>query len=251
MNTKSSTTIPNGSTRENVEKAALFYFYRLIDPIDGKTKYIGRTVDISSRMRNHIYEAKKNNRNKRERWIIYLLRRNLFPIVKTIYSQYCNIEEAIRLEKMYVTLYSKYYELKNSPDNYLGSVLTGTPVHQYNLEGFYVASYANANQANIHTGVKDCNILRCCKNINGYGTKTAGNYFWSFERLDKYPFDYVENWREQKGKEVFQYSLEGKLLKSYLTARKAQRETGVSFKKISACCNQRQKSAGGFIWKFE
>lgn len=248
---KSSTTIPEGSTHENVEKAALFNFYKLIDPIDGKTKYIGRTVDVSNRLRNHIYESKKNNRNKRERWIVYLLRRNEKPIMKVIYSEVCTIEKAIQLEKMYVTLYSKYYDLKNSPDNYLGLVLTGTPVYQYSLDGCFISSYENSHQAFLTSSVKDCNILRCCKNVNGYGTKTAGKYFWSFVKYDKYPHQYVEAWRENKGKIVFQFDLNEKIVSQYKNARIAQKETGVCFKKISACCNMRQKSAGGFIWKFK
>jgi len=251
INTKSSTTIPEGSTHESVEKAALFSFYKLVDPIDGKTKYIGRTVNVGNRLRNHIYEAKKNNRNKRERWIMYLLRRNKMPILKVIYSEICTIERAICLEKIYVTLYSKYYDLKNSPDNYLGAMLTGTPVYQYDLNGFFVSKYENSHQANIKTGVKDCNILRCCKNMNGYGTKTAGNFFWSFEKFEKYPHEYILNWRKLKGKKVFQYDKEGTLVNSYITAREAERKTNISFKKISACCNGRQKSAGGFTWKFE
>lgn len=251
INTKSSTTIPHGSTHENVEKAALFNFYKLIDPLDGKTKYIGRTVNVPNRLRNHIYEAKKNNRNKRERWIMYLLRRNKTPILKVIYSEFCTIDRAIELEKMYVTIYSKYYTLKNSPDNYLGAVLTGTPVYQYGLNGLFISSFENAHQASLKTGTKDSNILRCCKNANGYGTKTAGGYFWSFEKFDKYPFEYVRNWRESKGKKVFQYDTNGSFVECYNNAREAEKKTGIGFKKISACCNNRQKTAGGFIWKFE
>lgn len=251
LNTKSSTTISQESTHENVETAALFYFYKLVDPLDNKTKYIGRTVDLKNRLRNHLYEAKKNNRNKRERWIMYLIRRNQFPTMKVIHSGFYTLEEAINLEKMYVLLYSKYYSLKNSPDNYLGAMNTGTPVYQYSLEGFFLEEYTNANQASIKTGVKDCNILRCCKNQNGYGTKTAGNYFWSFIKYAKYPLEFIENRKALSGKEVVQYDLNGNKIREYKTAREASKATGVSFKKISACCNNRQRTSGGFIWKLK
>lgn len=253
MITKSSTTISKESTlgENKVETGALFYFYKLVDPFDNKTKYIGRTVSLENRFRNHIYEAKKNRRNKREKWLIKLIRKNKLPLMKVIYKEKCTLEKAIDLERMYVKLYSKYYDLKNSPDNYLGVVLTGKPVYQYKLNGDFVEGFKNSNQAFIKTKIKDSNILRCCKNQNGYGSKTAGGYFWSFDKYKKYPFVYIQNWRNLKGKPVCQYDLQNNLILTYNTARKASEKTGVSYKKISACCNGRQKTAGGYIWKFK
>lgn len=246
-----SSTIPQGSTLEEVETATLFKFYVLIDPRDGLIKYVGRTVDLRNRFRNHIYEAKKNNRNKRERWIISLLRRNLEPEIKVIYEKICTLNQAISIEKMLVKKIGKRYPLKNEPDHYLGAMFKGTPVHQYSLTGEYLATYPNANQAQIKTGVRDVNITRCCKNQNGYGTKTAGGYFWSYLKLKSYPHKYIENWRSLKGKPVIQFDLLGNKLAVFQTAREAERVTGVGYKKISAVCNGKRKTAGGFIWKFE
>lgn len=253
MTGKSSTTIPYGSTSENeMETVALFHFYVLIDPRDGKIKYVGRTVDLKNRFRNHIYEAKKRNRNKRERWIVSLLRKNLTPVIKSIYSSRCFIEDAINIEKMLVKKLSKRFELKNQPDNFLGAVLTGKKVYMYSTEnGEFLKCFSNSNQAMISTGVKDSNILRCCKSPNGYGYKTAGGYFWSYVKYDFYPHKHIKNWRELKGKAVVQYTMKEVKVDEFISARKAEKSTGVSFKKISAVCNGRQKSAGGFLWKFK
>lgn len=253
MTGKSSTTIPYGSTPKNeVETVALFHFYVLIDPRDGEIKYVGRTVDLKNRFRNHIYEAKKRNRNKRERWIVSLLRKNLHPKIKRIYSTKCSLEEAIGIEKMLVKKLSRRFDLKNQPDNFLGAVLTGKKVYMYSIEnGEFLKCFSNSNQAKIHTGVSDGNILRCCKDPNGYGAKTAGGYFWSYIKYDMYPYKYVKEWRERKGKAVVQYTKEGVKVNEFISARKAQKSTGVSFKKISAACNGRQNSAGGFLWKFK
>lgn len=252
---KSSTTISKESTldktKDQGEKVATFFFYVLKCPDSGDIKYIGRTVDLTNRYRNHIYEAKKNNRNKRERWIVSLLRKNKKPVMKKIYEKECSLEEAIDIERTLVESFGKRYDLKNSPDNYLGAVLTGKKVYQYNLDGIFMEMFHNSNQAYIKTGVKDSNILRCCKNENGYGTKTAGGYFWSFIKYDQYPHQFVENWRNLKGKAVVQLSKEGEVLGEFETARLAEKSTGVSYKKISAVCNKRQKTAGGFIWRFK
>jgi len=252
INKKSSETISKESTQEIVETVSLFKFYALIDPRDNKIKYIGRTIDEKNRYRNHIYESKKNNRNKKERWIMYLLRKNMKPIMKILYTLECSLNEAIKTEKALIkNLLRKGYNLKNMPDNYNGSLLTGKKVYQYDLSGNFIKTFHNSNQAYLKTGIKDSNILRCCNNPNGYGVKTAGNYFWSFYKYKKYPFKYIKNWRELKGKPVLQFNTNNELINEYFTARQASKITGVSYKKISACCNNRQKTAGGFIWKFK
>jgi hypothetical protein len=246
---ESSETISKESTQYG-ETATLFNFYVLKDPRDLQIKYVGRTVNPENRFRNHIYEAKTNNRNKRERWILKLLRMNLKPIMQIIYIKICTLEEAISIEKMLVKKLSRRFDLKNEPDNYLGAVLTGTPVFQYTLDGVLTGEFSNSNQASLRTGVKDSNILRCCKNENGYGTKTAGGFFWSFVRYDKYPYDYVKEWRSLSGKPVVQLQLDGTTVQVYSSAVNAEKGTGINRKKISAACLGRQKTAGGFKWKF-
>jgi predicted GIY-YIG superfamily endonuclease len=246
-----STTISKESTLDTQgEKVALFFFYVLKE--DDEVKYVGRTVNPKNRYRNHIYEAKKNNRNLRERWIVSLLRRNKKPIMEVVFKKETTLCDAISIEKMLVKKIGKKFKLKNSPDAYLGNVLTGKPVHKYTLDGHFVESYHNSNQAMLNTGIKDSNILRCCKNENGYGSKTAGGYFWSFTKYKKYPHIYISNWRELKGKPVSQLSIsDGVVINHYDTAREAERSTGISYKKISAVCNGRQKTAGGYFWKFK
>lgn len=246
MKGKSSTTIPQGSTSENQgEKVAVFKFYVLVDPRDNKIKYVGRTVDQDNRLRNHIYEAKKNNLNKRERWIVALLRRNLKPILKVIYSITCSLDEAIQTEKTLVKkLTKKGFELKNEPDNYLGAVLTGKVVYQYDLEGNYLKQFPNAHQAEIITKIKDCNIGRACKT-----KKSAGNFLWSFEKLEKLPkFD--SDWRKKKGKTIISIDQNG-VEREFITSRIASKELSLNYKKISSVLNGRQKSTQGYIFKFK
>ena len=53
------------------------------------------------------------------------------------------------------------------------------------------------------------------------------------------------------GKTVQQYSREGVLLAEYISARAAQRITGVANQGISLCCLGKGETAGGYIWKFK
>lgn len=233
------------------EDKVLFYFYILKCPISENIKYVGRTVNPNKRLIDHIYEAKRNNRNKRERWIMSLLKKDLKPIFQVIYKEYCNLDSAIEIEKMLVKKIGKRFDLKNSPDNYLGAVLTGKIVYQYNSEtGEFIKSYRNSNQAYIEIGIKDCNIGRCCKDEFTEKITTAGNYFWSFNKYDFYPKKKNKDWRRLKGKPVVMFSMDGKEIERFKTARMATEKTGIPYKQISRACKQILRSAYGYRWKF-
>lgn len=48
---------------------------------------------------------------------------------------------------------------------------------------------------------------------------------------------------------VAQYDLQGNLLNTFQSTMEAERKTGIKNSGISACCRGLQKTAGGFIWK--
>lgn len=52
-------------------------------------------------------------------------------------------------------------------------------------------------------------------------------------------------------KKVRQYSKNGKFIAEYESAHEAQRQTGINYTNIRACCAHKgyYKSAGGFVWK--
>lgn len=49
---------------------------------------------------------------------------------------------------------------------------------------------------------------------------------------------------------VQQYDLDGNLIREYKTLFEAEKATGANFSKISAVCNGKRKTAGGFVWKY-
>lgn len=54
-------------------------------------------------------------------------------------------------------------------------------------------------------------------------------------------------------KPVLQFTLDGKFIAEYPSAREAERQTGIYVGNISACCKNKygHKSAGGSVWKFK
>ncbi len=52
-------------------------------------------------------------------------------------------------------------------------------------------------------------------------------------------------------KKVNQYTLQGKLITNFNSIKEASKTTNISITSISQCCNNKQKTAGKYIWKFE
>lgn len=52
-------------------------------------------------------------------------------------------------------------------------------------------------------------------------------------------------------KPVEQYTIDGLKLNEYISINEAARQTGYRVADISACCNNKQKTSSGFIWKFK
>ena len=228
-------------------EAVKYYFYALVDPRNNSIQYIGRTVDPKNRMRNHIYESKKERRTKKQKWICKLLDINIEPYMLILFSDVINISQAIEIEHCLVGEYIRINKnLKNSPDNYLGAILTGTKVYQYDLDGQYIQWFHNAHQAYIHTGVKDCNILRCCKNPDGYGTKSAGNYLWSFDSPENYSIYYNKSLNT---KPICHFNKFGRLQGNYISAREAEKNTPYTYKQISSYLHGRKPKNGDFFMK--
>lgn len=56
--------------------------------------------------------------------------------------------------------------------------------------------------------------------------------------------------KEKVAKSVLQYSLDGKLIKEWISAKSAETD-GFDHSAISKCCRGKLKSHKGFIWKFK
>ena len=54
-------------------------------------------------------------------------------------------------------------------------------------------------------------------------------------------------------KPILQFSLDGKLIRKWDSAREVEKELNIAHSQITACCKKRKnyKSAGGYIWKYK
>lgn len=85
----------------------------------------------------------------------------------------------------------------------------------------------------------------------------------SFDRIDNkkgYEFSNLQliTWEEnnakgriERHKQVLQFTKENKFLRDYDSIIEASKANNISHSNISACCKNKLKSAGGFIWKYK
>ena len=86
--------------------------------------------------------------------------------------------------------------------------------------------------------------------VNHRDQNKHNNCVWNLEWCtNAYNLAYSDV-NKNKKKTVEQYSKDGKLVNKYSSISDAERETGVSHSSIIKCCNNKLKTAGGFIWKY-
>lgn len=91
--------------------------------------------------------------------------------------------------------------------------------------------------------------------INHISEDKTNNFYGNLEWCDrKYNVNYgTRNEKTRNGKlskKVYQYSLDGKFIAEYPSTKEVERQLGYKVPNISYCCNGKQKTAYGYIWKY-
>lgn len=78
--------------------------------------------------------------------------------------------------------------------------------------------------------------------IKFYNSYNDG-FLWSFNNI------FPQNAKCNNQKKVAQYDLQGNLLQIYSSRAEASRQTGIDSSSIAKCCNKKQKTCKGYIWR--
>ena len=165
--------------------------YTLIDPRDNQVRYVGKTNNLKQRLSSHIYRAKSGVNSPIHCWIRKLLDLNLKPSISI--QEICNKDNWEEKERYWIEYYrGKYENITNISDGGITPLKnqgyqkivhakkTFKEVHQYDLNGNYISSYINANQAAKILGVRRHGIERC---LHNNGISSMG-FFWSYLKMD-------------------------------------------------------------------
>ena len=117
-------------------------------------------------------------------------------------------------------------------------------IRQYGLDGDLIKEWDSIQDAETTLNIN--NIGVCCRGIR----RTAGNFMWRYSSDNIAKLDPQEA-LEKQARAVLQYSIEGEFIKRYDKIQNAADALNISKKGIQECCIGRQKSAYGYIWKYE
>lgn len=70
------------------------------------------------------------------------------------------------------------------------------------------------------------------------------------EHIKEHINDRTNGTIKAKSKPVNQYTMDGVLIGTYISAKEASRILNINQSNISACCLGKRKSAGGYVWQF-
>lgn len=125
-------------------------------------------------------------------------------------------------------------------------------VHQYDLEGKYIATYNSQKEAGLITGINSNNICDVCKGR----ALSAGGFIWTYTKEEnkiiiKTNFEKGRNGKRRKRVlPIEKYTLDNTFICLYDNASIAARDVGVHYSNIIRCAKGEYKQSAGFIWKY-
>jgi len=166
------------------------FIYGLIDPIDGKIKYVGATTKkYSDRVRQHIHEAlkrKSRKSNKKNQWIKSLKEKGLEPVscLFSVESEQTWKEK----EKFYISMFREHLTNRNSGGSSLflkgekrsvesinrSAEAHKVPVIQLDKHGKFIKEWPSVKEAAAEFNTALTNISNV---LNGV-THTAKGFRW-------------------------------------------------------------------------
>lgn len=115
-------------------------------------------------------------------------------------------------------------------------------INQYDSEGVLIKQFNSLKEAADSVNGKWQCIQNSCNNHTfSYG------YIWLRDNDDIKNVNL--NKKRSSSRVIYQYDLNGNLLKKFKTLKDAGKSIGVAAQSIQACCNGKSKQSGGYIWK--
>lgn len=236
-----------------------------------KHHYIGSSVKVRERLRNHIWAMK----NKRHRNIIIQNCYNKYSLNEFYFEvlEYCDKDIRIEREKYYIDslspdlnitdpvslkrnkLFSQH--ISEAQKRYYKTHVSASkiPIFQYSITGEYISEYPSATDVANIFGVQ---VSAVTSATNGR-SKTCIGFQWRKEKMEKIQSLVVEKPKKEKPKlppklgnrkTIYRYSLDGTYIDSFISASEANRSLGIHGCSAAARRDGLYHSIGGFQWSY-
>lgn len=239
--------------------------YRIENLINHKS-YIGQSVDIYERWRDHkwaLNNKRHNNSHLVRAWYKYGPDSFEFTIIET-----CNEDKLNEREIYWVAYYDAYYNGYNQTkggDGCLGKVWAeeerekvSRAILQISLNGDIVNRFINIDDAEDQTGIDHRQIWNCAnKHVhkihrNGktyeHVSKTAGGYIWCY--ADCFDEFVLEDYLDTRSTPIRQFDLNWNYIKTWPSSERTKEE-GYGPTIVLDACKGKWKQAYGYIWTFD
>lgn len=256
------------SDLESLSFFIMIGIYKITNP-KGKV-YIGQAVDITRR--ENVYKRLncKGQIKLYNSLLKYGFSEHIFEVVEE-----CNVEELNERERHWQDFYNvleeglnlkltetldrsgrmskESIERKIKNTDYIGrSIKFNKPILQYSLEGIFLKEWDSSTKAGEALGISKGNITNCCKGV----FNQSGGFIWKYKTSITY--EQIKPGKigrevvsEKLSKPVLQYSLNNTLIKEWDSMILASKTLNLNRGNITSCCKGKNKSVGGFIWKYK
>ena len=233
--------------------------YKITSPT-GKV-YIGQSTDIGKRLGAYKRLECKSQTRLYNSIVKYDFYHHIFEVIEECAIEQLNIRERY-WQDVYDVLSKKGLNCRlTGTDDRSGKVSADSNkkriqkhrkiILQYSLEGLFIREWSSIKEAGDILGIQRGNIPACCKRRK----KSVGGFIWRYKIGDIEQLISVEKVLHvvrtgRSPKSVLQYSKEGFYIREWTSIRGAANYLGIRETGIVSCCKGRNKSSGGFSWKY-
>ena len=200
----------------------MVYIYSLKDPRDYQIKYIGKTVDIDKRYKQHI-ENYTNQKSLKSSWVLSILRSGLLPIIEIV--EICDESKWQEREQYWIRYYKELgFDLKNMTNG--GDGNTGLKMSDASKEKIRFANLGKKSSKE-----KIAKISNWAK-----GNDKIKNNLRLGSKKSQIP--------------IIQKSKDGEIINQWDSLQQAADKLGIERSNISHCLRGGIKTSGGYVWEY-
>ena len=184
---------------------------------------------------------------------------NKVPTKSIIIENNLTEKRAFELEKEYIKNYRKKYKLSNICDGGEGCSGGTWGLSKEAKQNHSKSMIGNKNMLGKHHNDETKNKIRI-KRLNTKASEETKMKLKMYH-LGQIPWNKGKSTSEElkqklknsckTKKEVFQFDINGKFLNKYDSSKEIERILKIQHSKVSRCCRNLQKTAGGYIWKYK
>lgn len=136
---------------------------------------------------------------------------------------------------------------ENPPKHFGVDAPNRRKVVQLSLHGNYIKTWEYISQIEKELGFSNAAISGCCQ--KKYGRKSVGGFLWSYEE-DYLNDKHLKLDRKTNSKVVFQFHVDGTLIKKWNSAKEAAESLGIKASGICGCLKGTYKTSNGYFWSY-